>query len=303
MHTKSRHNTEYINLTKAPSKQDLQALTASEPLSIEEEYAMQQSWRADNDKLTFIACLPPSTSTPSATIKAKEDDTSSRMIGDINLFLNHDDDTASDDEINSPTKSTNPSLNTKTPTRKVIGEIELMIAEKHLHRQGYGRSALHAFLQYILSNAHAILAEYVGPASATEEAFSTTTKTTLDGGLGVASVTNATDTNATTTVESASGAKEEGMGEAEGEEKARLEYLRVKISQENEPSIALFESVGFVRTAAEANFFGEVELRLLVAGLVGPTGKEVVERLRERCNGKSGNANKRWEEIEVKRYE
>lgn len=256
---------------------------------------MQQSWRKDNDKLTFIACLPPTTSTPSSTIKAKEDDISSRMIGDINLFLTDDDDDDDSDD------GANPSTTLKTNTQKVIGEIELMIAEKHLHRRGYGRSALHAFLQYILSNATAILAEYKDPASATNEAFSVTTKTVTENGVGVASVTNATDTNTTTVIESAD--EREGEGEAKGEGKARLEYLRVKISQENKPSIALFESVGFVRTAAEANFFGEVELRLEVAGLVGSTGSDVVEGLRERCSGKNGNANKRWEEIEVKRYE
>merc|ERR1711939_1226447 len=38
--------------------EQIQAETASEPLTLEEEYAMQRSWRTDADKLTFIACLP-----------------------------------------------------------------------------------------------------------------------------------------------------------------------------------------------------------------------------------------------------
>lgn len=47
---------------------------------------------------------------------------------------------------------------------------------------------------------------------------------------------------------------------------ATLNFLRVKINKDNVKSIALFESVGFERTSAEANHFGEVELRIQVKG-------------------------------------
>jgi hypothetical protein len=73
--------------------QEIQIATASEPLALDEEYKMQQSWRNDHDKLTFIAALPLQVN--DKQVIAGIHDSPDRMIGDVNLFLSKADE---DDE-------------------------------------------------------------------------------------------------------------------------------------------------------------------------------------------------------------
>lgn len=209
------------------SDAELQAATASEPLTVEEEYEMQQSWRTDNDKLTFIVCQSREPTGNSAIVQAGVEDCAERMIGDINLFLfepedDDDDDGANDNGIEAS--------NDDKASQAIVGEIELMIARKDLHRQGYGRAALLAFTSYILNSWDRIATEY---------------------------------------------------SSAEGKSPRALEYLRVKINQTNARSIALFQSIGFIQTAAGANYFGEVELRWQPdqAALKGCKGWEETKQL------------------------
>ncbi|XP_066471805.1 alpha/beta-tubulin-N-acetyltransferase 9 isoform X2 [Tiliqua scincoides] len=96
--------------------EELQHLTASEPLSLEQEHEMQRSWREDADKCTFIVLDAEKW----LKQKATEEDC---MVGDVNLFL---------------TDPENPTL----------GEIEVMIAEASYRGRGFGKEATLLMLSY-----------------------------------------------------------------------------------------------------------------------------------------------------------
>ncbi|XP_043353517.1 N-acetyltransferase 9 isoform X4 [Dermochelys coriacea] len=87
--------------------EELQRLTASEPLSLEQEYEMQRSWQEDADKCTFIVLETERWSGQAGT----EEDC---MVGDVNLFLT---------DMEDPT----------------VGEIEVMIAEPSCRGRGFGK--------------------------------------------------------------------------------------------------------------------------------------------------------------------
>jgi hypothetical protein len=158
------------------------------------------------------------------------------MIGDINLFLRIDD---GDEGDSAP---------------QLIGEIELMVAEKANQRRGFGRAALLVFLRYVAEHESGILAEFVR--GGIDEG--------VKGRFGL--VSSSSTSSGTATATSISG-KAEGKGKEESEEKEGKDtglgfsYLSVKIGQSNTRSLALFESLGFSKVSNEPNFFGEFELR------------------------------------------
>ena len=80
-------------------------MTASEPLSLQEEFDMQKSWAEDHTKCTFIILSRDSESV------GESSDELQRMAGDVNLFLNDRDD-------------------------KGIAEIEVMVAEESCRNKG-----------------------------------------------------------------------------------------------------------------------------------------------------------------------
>ncbi|KAM5470059.1 hypothetical protein MauCBS54593_003942 [Microsporum audouinii] len=186
---------------------------------------MQQSWRQDADKLTFITCQPvsslatcsddqgasgPVQDNNSYQVKPKGDDALEKMIGDVNMFLKLEENDTVDGE------------SSDVPKEVVVGEVELMIAEKHLQRKGFGRASLVCFLKYVIDHMEQILAEFQGHAASTQVAELATI--------------------------AASGKKQ-------------LEYLVVRIAAKNERSIALFKSLGFDTVSDGPNVFGELELR------------------------------------------
>ncbi|EDV27866.1 uncharacterized protein TRIADDRAFT_20514 [Trichoplax adhaerens] len=95
---------------------ELRAQTASEPLTLSQEYQMQQSWQQDEDKCTFIILARKYWN----GIKDAEIES---MIGDVNLFFNN-------------------------PNDPHTAEIEIMIAKSEYRRKGFGSEALQAMMIY-----------------------------------------------------------------------------------------------------------------------------------------------------------
>ena len=135
------------NLTLT-SSQAIQEATASERLTLEEEYENQESWRSSHDKLTFIICQPLSAGESVGTsIRAGGPDAPERMMGDVNLFLYPYEE---EDDLELP--SATPEF--------CVGEIDIMIAGQQHRGKGLGRAVVHAFLQYISRHLDGIMREY-----------------------------------------------------------------------------------------------------------------------------------------------
>ncbi|OBZ84550.1 N-acetyltransferase 9 [Choanephora cucurbitarum] len=100
-------------------------MTASEPLTLEQEYEMQQSWHQDEEKLTFIIqSLPLDSPLDLTTMSTTEIMQKTIMIGDVNIFFNDPD------------------------NDRTFGEIELMIAEPDYRKTGRGTEALKIMMTY-----------------------------------------------------------------------------------------------------------------------------------------------------------
>ncbi|RYP52495.1 hypothetical protein DL768_002322 [Monosporascus sp. mg162] len=250
-----------------PSDSECQAIqeaTASEPLTLDEEYENQQSWRTSHDKLTFIVCQAlESGNDPGASeavqgdeshagdhcnsavtgdkVHAGEVDTPDRMVGDINLFLTPWEDDEDDEDADGRgmnglvTDGAVDSIPNGRRGRAVSycnGEVDIMIADRGRRGNGLGISAVSTLLHFIRRHLKSILAEY-------------------------------------------GAAREAGFG-ARVKSLYELKDLVAKINAANVGSIALFTKLGF-KQRGEVNYFGEIEMVLEDFGRVAP---EVVDEKR-----------------------
>lgn len=114
--------------------------TGSEPLSIEEEYEMQESWRTDDKKCTFIVLQRSNLSREPPENGQVDDafiaDNVDAMVGDVNLFLSEEeeDEEEQEDSDEQPVKS-------QKENRPMQAELDIMVAEQSARGQGIGLEA------------------------------------------------------------------------------------------------------------------------------------------------------------------
>ncbi|KAL6879096.1 GNAT domain-containing protein [Trichoderma novae-zelandiae] len=145
----AHHVLTYHDWMKDPA---IQEATASEPMTLDEEYENQLSWRTSHDKLTFIVCEALSGERQGdgeRTVTAQGDDSPDKMRGDVNFFLYLDDD--DDDELTGSRESN---------TIRLRGEVDVMIAKTQHRGNGLGEAAVRSILAYIRRNRDRILSEY-----------------------------------------------------------------------------------------------------------------------------------------------
>ncbi|CAH7668086.1 GNAT domain-domain-containing protein, partial [Phakopsora pachyrhizi] len=124
------------------SDEEIRESTASDRLTLEEEYEMCRSWSNDEDKLTFIIIERDR----KGGYKSKEslNQTYYKILltlvrGDVNLFLSPDGSTADDEDVEKNDEG-------------IRAELEIMIASKSHRSRGLATESLRLFLSFIILN-------------------------------------------------------------------------------------------------------------------------------------------------------
>ena len=261
---------------------------------------MQQRWRTDPDKLTFIICLPASESTfrrrdeagptkddPQARKEedeeAEKEDAEEKdvyedegpegeMIGDINLFLFPSAPSPPSSKPTSPapvalqqqpveTKIlTNQSLTLQASVEENADEDMEVIGELELMIAGRDFRRLGYGTAALLAFLRYIRRHQN---DISMEYRRCSHHLTVCPSLGM-DARGGSESGATTTNDGPSKAAADVDSDTSITAGAKLRYLRVKIHQSNQGSIRLFESAGFKNIHADGrvDYFGEVELRL-----------------------------------------
>eukprot|EP01132_Coremiostelium_polycephalum_P000802 gene802-997_t len=107
--------------------EEIREQTASELLTIDEEYENQQSWYEDPKKCTFIILDKELVSSSSYDDLTVNDIDIKSMVGDINIFFNDFEELGT-------------------------GELEIMIAEPSSRRKGLGKEAIGIMMEYAIKN-------------------------------------------------------------------------------------------------------------------------------------------------------
>ncbi|KAM6503240.1 GNAT domain containing protein [Amanita muscaria] len=126
--------------------EELRRLTASEPLSLKEEYEMQQKWQLDEDKLTFIILSKLDSADLSAGELVPPSDSRIAllpMVGDVNIFLHG---TRQFLKEGHQVKEDHDMVNDEQDDFEA--EVEIMIAEPAHRRHGLAYEALQLMLGY-----------------------------------------------------------------------------------------------------------------------------------------------------------
>ena len=152
--------------------------TGSEPLTLEQEYEMQQTWRRDQHKCTFIVLdkrqcnfqgvpiatttttldqtnVPTTSPQSAATTPVLNDETidfirknTSAMVGDVNLFLSEEEEADDNDDEQVEDKGADPKDPGPGHGRRMQAEVDIMVAEPGARGRGIGKEATCLMIQY-----------------------------------------------------------------------------------------------------------------------------------------------------------